>query len=220
MENINSIDSIDAETEELYKDMLISLRKSKKKKREKNIEKTFENENSSSYETCNNELSEDPREDLHLPYTYQELLDIIYKSLNKEKDIVPEKSKIDVFNIIKVHNVNKDTFVYNFSEIIRIFRRESVFILDYFRQELQKDVSINDKGTLIIKRNMATLGQINNIIKKFAIAYVICYSCNKRNTHLKKDPISRLLQMHCMDCKSCITVTKLVPVKQKRKEFI
>jgi len=170
----------------------LSLKKKKKKK--------IYNENNE-----NNENKEIDEKDEKQEYDYTYLLERLYTNLrqnnpniiNNKKLVIPPPSVIGISS--------KKTLVSNFFDIIRIINRNIEHVQSFFISELNSNCNIDSLSRLIIKGKYSQR-QVESIFKKYITDYVICDSCNKSNTYLLKDQITRLYFLNCETCKSTKSV--------------
>ncbi len=111
--------------------------------------------------------------------TYEQLLDRAFAQL---PSLAAEKSDFKVPEVDSIIQGSK-TIIRNFSQIADAARREEVDISKYLSKELAAPVSLGEqKLTISTKVQNAVL---NDKVKKYFDAYVICKECHKPDTHIE-----------------------------------
>ncbi len=111
----------------------------------------------------------------------------------------------------------------NFAEITDSLGRERVMMKDYFLAELGTTGSLDDKAQLVLK-GRHTSASVENLLRKYITAYVMCGNCKSLDTVLEKNTVTRLMSLRCLACASTRTVAavrsgfKIVKRGQRRKE--
>ncbi len=93
----------------------------------------------------------------------------------------------------------------NFNDIVKIINRQIEHVHSFFVTELKAVCSIDSMCRMIIKGKFGQR-QIKSIFRKYIDDYVICNSCNKPNTTLIKDSITRIYFLKCEICLSSRSV--------------
>jgi translation initiation factor 2 subunit 2 len=148
-------------------------------------------------ETISKETSND--------YDYIYLLERIFGNLREKYPSILSTKKLIVPPPQLVPISSKKTMISNFTDIIRIINRTVEHVQSYFITELNTNCNIDSMSRLII-RGKYVQKHIESIFKKYMIEYVHCESCNKYNTSLLKDQITRLYFIKCNMCNSTKTV--------------
>jgi translation initiation factor 2 subunit 2 len=99
--------------------------------------------------------------------------------------------------------LNKKTFVLNFKNIIQKLNREEFLFVDFLRKEIGSDISVSDKGIMIIC-NIIRQPMIESLIKKFITTFVQCPQCKQLATNLVKKNGKTTLE--CKNCKATCTI--------------
>ncbi|MDE1874219.1 MAG: translation initiation factor IF-2 subunit beta [Candidatus Micrarchaeota archaeon] len=111
--------------------------------------------------------------------TYEQLLDRAFAQL---PSLAAEKSDFKVPEVDSIIQGSK-TIIRNFSQIADAARREEGDISKYLSKELAAPVSLGEqKLTISTKVQNAVL---NDKVKKYFDAYVICKECHKPDTHIE-----------------------------------
>ena len=171
----------------------LSLKK-KKKKRNKNSE--------------NSENKDDNIND----YDYVYLLDRIFSNLRENNPLLHSYKKLVIPPPQVIGLSSKKTMVCNFAEIVRIINRSIDHVQSYFIIELSTDCNIDSLNRIIIKGKFAQK-HIESIFRKYITDYVVCNSCNKSDTNLIKDHLTRICFLKCNICKSTNSVQSLIRPK-------
>lgn len=108
--------------------------------------------------------------------------------LSRVRDSLPESSKNrERFEIIKVQGrvEGNKTILTNFSKICEAFDREKKVVFKCILKDLASPGTLEHKGAVIGRKVQSSL--VNEKIKKFADAFVICPTCGKPETHIIKE---------------------------------
>lgn len=125
-----------------------------------------------------------------------ELLDRLYDELAKKT--TPSNNKLTIDAPI-VACANKRTYVSNFAIICNKLNRKESDILQYFTEELNTAISIDQNGCLIICGIFKQAG-IQKIFGNYIKEYIICKECHSYNTELIKE--NRITFLSCNKCLS------------------
>lgn len=96
-----------------------------------------------------------------------------------------------------IQNLNKKTFIKNFSDVCSSINRDSQDVSVFFGTELRAQISIAGDGSLII-HGIYRVNQITSIIKKYVKSYVQCSLCRSQDTKVERS--DRILYMVCNKC--------------------
>ena len=198
------------EVDDELKKMIEELKRTKKKKKRVNID--FENSNSTNTSNTSKssvDVCEDVGEDLF--DQYKKLLHRFYEEKNKNKVVTTLRR---TFENVSSEVLNGKTYWKNFSKNSVDIGRDQQFILNYFRSELQRPISISSMGMLVISGKYKT-SQLETLFNRFKNEYVKCHVCNSVNTHILKNVVSRLIYVKCNKCTSERYVMKIDLVKVK-----
>ena len=93
---------------------------------------------------------------------------------------------------------NKRTIIQNFEELSASVNRDIMDIFNFFKEELQCDMTMNDKKEVFITGRFNG-NQIGTVYAKYVKRYVQCASCRGANTVFEKR--ERILFIVCKTCK-------------------
>jgi translation initiation factor 2 subunit 2 len=132
---------------------------------------------------------------------YQNLLDRLFKMLNKNNIglVIKDKTIIQTPKIAR--EGTKKTIFLNFEEICIKLHRESDHVVAYISTELGTTVSIQEGGRLVLRGRFNQKG-IENILRNYINEYVLCGSCKSVNTYFKKSELNKLFFLKCEVCKA------------------
>ena len=114
-----------------------------------------------------------------LDSNYEQLLDRAFSQL---PSLATEKSDFKVPEADSIIQGSK-TMIRNFSQIADTARREESDIAKYLSKELAAPVSVGDQKLMISAKVQAAV--LNDKVKKYFEAYVICKECHKPDTHIE-----------------------------------
>ena len=101
----------------------------------------------------------------------------------------------------------KKTIFVNCITVCERMHRDPEHLVLYFMTELSTTASFDGNGYLIIKGKYRQ-NQIENLLKKYLLEYVLCKSCKSASTTLKKD--NRLWFVECASCNSLQSVPPII----------
>jgi len=168
----------------------LSLKKKKKKKvvkEEKGDEKGDEKDDEKGNE----------KED----YDYVFLLERIYGNLRSKHPTLSVHKKLVIPPPQVLSLSSKKTMLSNFNEIVSIINRQTEHVQSFFISELSTNCNIDSMSRMIIKGKFSQK-QVESIFRKYINMYVLCDSCNKHNTTLIRDSITRIYFLKCDVCLS------------------
>ena len=119
--------------------------------------------------------------------------------LKKAKESLPEiQESKERFEIPKVsgHVQGNKTIINNFSNIVKILRRDQDKLLKYLQRELATPAVV-DGQRLVLGRKISS-EFINKKIEEFAKDFVLCKECGKPDTKIIKE--ERFLFLKCTAC--------------------
>ncbi len=163
----------------------------KKKKREKKVKDEKD--------------EKDEKETVDDDYDYTFLLERVFGNLRQNHPTLSSHKKLVVPPPQVISLSSKKTMIGNFYDIVRILDRSIDHIQTFFMSELNTNCNIDSMSRMIIKGKYIQK-QIESIFKKYINEYVLCSSCNKSNTSLIKDPITRIYFLKCEVCNSSKSV--------------
>lgn len=129
-------------------------------------------------------------------YTYEEMLRLIYDKL---KDAPLKTISIPAPKLAKVGGVR--IRITNFANIMEAIQRDKEHASCFINSELGVFSSLTADGALMMKGNFTT-PQIESVIKKYIVTYVVCKACQCYHTHLQRDSKSRSLLLVCELCQA------------------
>lgn len=87
----------------------------------------------------------------------------------------------------------RKTCIINFGELTKFINRDPSLVQQYFISELSAKCTIDSALQLVIKERL-TQKNIENMLKRYIIKYVMCPDCREYNTELIKNKIK------CLKC--------------------
>jgi translation initiation factor 2 subunit 2 len=141
-------------------------------------------------------------------YTYQNLLQILYSKFT-DNNIEIKKSKNSLKLPIVQRLGSKRTGWINFKECCTSIGREESNIINYLISELSTEANIDGKNVLLIK-GIYTQKNIENILRKFIVAFVQCSICKSLETINKRDNNNRINFLECLSCKSTRALQQII----------
>uniref|UniRef100_A0A6B2LGX1 Translation initiation factor IF2/IF5 domain-containing protein n=1 Tax=Arcella intermedia TaxID=1963864 RepID=A0A6B2LGX1_9EUKA len=146
-------------------------------------------------------------------YTYAELLKRIYDLLNIKGDT--ERVGIDPPEVGRIgsRKIGWTNFAANCNQISRKTKHVQAFVLT----ELGTDGSIGADGKLVIRGRYGSK-QLENLLRKYILEYVMCKSCKQVNTELQKE--NRLTFVVCNSCGSRTSVQSIRGGYQVQKKRV
>lgn len=131
---------------------------------------------------------------------YEEMLEEGYKNVPK---IEQSKARFEIPKV-KGHIHGNTTIISNFYQIAQTFNRKPEHLLKYLLKELATPGELKKNGIIIGSKISAST--INEKIRKYAIAFVLCPECSKPDTKLIKE--GDYLFIRCMACGAKHSVKK------------
>ncbi len=137
-------------------------------------------------------------------YDFNYLLGRIYDKNGPigEKGI---KSRITLKQPVVIFK-NKRSIIQNFEELVTSINREINDVFNFFKDELQCDMTINDRKEVFITGRFNG-NQIGTVYAKYVKKYVQCVSCRGSNTVFEKH--DRITYVVCKTCKCATALNKL-----------
>jgi translation initiation factor 2 subunit 2 len=127
-------------------------------------------------------------------YTTTELIDRLY--LEMENEGQAPKLKLQKPEVVIQ---NSKTFVSNFRDLCKRFKRSEDEVLTFFVEELRAKCTIDGNGALIIHK-IFRQNQIQSILSKYMEAAVMCKQCKSYLTEIIRE--NRITYMSCEACRS------------------
>lgn len=106
-----------------------------------------------------------------------------------------EKERFEIPKV-KGHIEGNKTVISNFKQIAQVLRRPVEHLLKYILHELATPGDL--RGGLLIIGTKMPASRINEKIKQYAYAFVLCHECGKPDTELVKE--GEFLFMKCTAC--------------------
>ncbi len=173
---------------------------SKKKKKDKKKDKEREKEK----DECEEKKKE--KEGYADPtfegYSYEMMLERLYKLMNKGEDT----SKIKISIPIVERLGSKKVIWVNFQDCVRALNREPDHIMKFFFNFLTTTGNLDGEGKFIFK-NVFKSQQIKTALDEYITKYVVCKSCKKGNTVFSKE--RGLTFLNCKNCHASSTVEEI-----------
>lgn len=170
---------------------LLQFDLSLKKKKKKKVEKDNKNEDEKG----------DEKGDEKEEYDYVFLLERIYGNLRSKHPTLCVNKKLVIPPPQVLSLSSKKTMISNFNEIISIINRQIEHVQSFFISELSTNCNIDSMSRMIIKGKFSQK-QLESIFRKYINMYVLCDSCNKHNTTLIRDSLTRIYFLKCDVCLS------------------
>jgi translation initiation factor 2 subunit 2 len=108
-----------------------------------------------------------------------------------------------------VHVGTRKTMWGNFKPICDIMHRTQEHVMSFVLSELGTDGSLDAKNRFLLKGRFRPV-QVESLLKKYVVEYVMCAMCRNWETSLIRDPDTRL---HFIQCESCGSRRSLPPIK-------
>jgi translation initiation factor 2 subunit 2 len=142
-----------------------------------------------------------------MAYNYKALLK---RAREKLPEKVKERARFEIPQCIIFYE-GKTTIIKNFAEISEVLRRESEHLLAYLLRELGT-AGILEGRRAVLKGNVGA-DSIEERVKDYVKNFVLCWECNKPDTHLEK--AERVLTLKCDACGAHRPVTVRVTKEKK-----
>jgi|LauGreDrversion4_2_1035121.scaffolds.fasta_scaffold42693_3 translation initiation factor 2 subunit 2 len=201
MESIQMMEEKPVKTvdEELNDMFSLSKKKKKDKKKDKEKEKDKDKEEKEDEEKKKREGYADPTFE---GYSYEVMLERLYKMMNKEEDT----GKIKISMPIIERLGSKRVIWTNFQDCAKALNREPDHIMRFFFNYLTTTGNLDGEGKFIFK-NVFKAQQIKTTLDDYIKNYVSCKSCKKGNTVFSKE--RGLTFLNCKNCHASSTVEEL-----------
>jgi translation initiation factor 2 subunit 2 len=183
--------TVDDELNDMFS---LSKKKKKDKKKEKEKEKEKEDEKKREKEGYADPTFEG--------YSYEMMLERLYKMMNKDEDT----SKIKISIPIVERLGSKKVIWTNFQDCVKALNREPDHIMRYFFNFLTTTGNLDGEGKFIF-RNVFKPQQIKTALDEYIIKYVVCKSCKKGNTVFSRE--RGLTFLNCKNCHASSTVEEI-----------
>ena len=154
---------------------------------------------------------------------YEDMLDRIHDQMRAlNPDLVTRTvRKVKPPNVVRLGTTR--SCWQNFAEIAESLKRDPIQMKEYFLAELGTTGTMDDKNQLVLK-GKHTPTSVENLLRKYIGAYVMCSNCRSLDTVLEKNTATRLMTMRCLACSATRTVAtvrtgfRIVKRGQRRKE--
>lgn len=140
-------------------------------------------------------------------YTYQELLNRVFKILRQNNpELQGEKKRYTIAPPQILREGTKKTVFANIVDISKHMRRQPDHLIQFLFAEMGTTGSIDGTQRLVIKGRFQQK-QIESILKRYIVEYVTCKTCKSAETNLVKE--NRLFFMQCESCGSSRSVSAI-----------
>ncbi|KAI5455047.1 translation initiation factor eIF-2 beta subunit [Naganishia albida] len=140
-------------------------------------------------------------------YTYPELLTRFYALLHSHNpELAGDKKKFTLVPPQVNREGTKKTVFANIADICRRMRRQPKHLIEFIYAELGTSGSVDGSNRLMIKGRY-TQKNIENVLKKYIVEYVMCKTCKSSDTILEKE--NRLYFIICEACGSKRSVSAI-----------
>ncbi|KAJ9126622.1 hypothetical protein QFC24_001651 [Naganishia onofrii] len=140
-------------------------------------------------------------------YTYPELLTRFYALLHSHNpELAGDKKKFTLVPPQVNREGTKKTVFANIADICRRMRRQPKHLMEFLFAELGTSGSVDGSQRLMIKGRY-TQKNMENVLKKYIVEYVMCKTCKSSDTILEKE--NRLYFIICEACGSKRSVSAI-----------
>ena len=123
---------------------------------------------------------------------YNELLSRAKQNAPKS---VLEKERFEIPKV-RGHMEGNKTIISNFQQIISTLRRPQEHLLKFILKELATPGDV--RGGMLVLGTKTMASRINDKIKEYANEFVLCLTCGKPDTEIKKEG-----DFHFLKCSAC-----------------
>ncbi len=174
---------------------MFELKKKKKKKKKGKKKKRSTDKRSCADGSCADGVTCD--------YSYELLLTRLMDNIKENHPDISEKKR-HVMNPPKLMLLGKKkTLWINFQETCGKLGRSYNHVKQYFLEELRTDGSIDGRNRLVIQGKFLSK-QIESILRKYIVEYVMCKGCRSPQTTLIRE--QKLDFVKCQNCTSMRSV--------------
>jgi len=161
-------------------------------------------------EECDVEEAGDVADEVDSGQTYEQLIDRAYSVLQDKYPHLVERKR-PVLPLPKVErDGSKKVMWANFAQTAELLRREQEHLFAFVLAELSCDGSLDGQNRLIIKGRYSPR-QMESVLKKYMIEFVLCHQCKNSESTLSRDVTTRLCSLTCTLCHSTRVVA---PIRQ------
>ncbi len=115
-------------------------------------------------------------------FDYDKLLERLYSKVPKR---VSKYERFEVPTVETIH-IGSQTIIKNFRDIVGVLRRDPRLVMRFLLRELATAGSYDeDSGMLAVNIRVSSV-VLNKMIQMFTKQYVICPTCGRPDTRLKK----------------------------------
>jgi translation initiation factor 2 subunit 2 len=191
--------SLSSGSEILSEDGVFDPKTKKKKKKVRNVE-------NGQSETQRKSIVP-PRESEAEEYSYEDLLERAYRTLREyNPELTGERRRTILTPPQVVREGVKKTVFINFLDLCKSMNRKHDHVIQFLMAELGASGSLDGSMRLNVKGRFLPKA-FENVLRRYMIEYVLCYSCKSPDTQLSKDQSSRLVYMKCSQCGSTRSVS-------------
>lgn len=178
----------------------LSLQKKKKKKKSKTVDESADKSISDEKSDSQHPATDD--------YTYTELLERVYNLLqqNNPNLAVRKRHVMPPPQLARIGT--RKTMWSNFAAAAQVMRRQLDHLMTFVLAELGTEGSIDASQRLVIKGRYQSK-QIESLLKKYIVEYVVCHMCHNPETTLSRDSVTRLYFLQCESCGSRRSVAQV-----------
>ncbi|MEM4274963.1 MAG: translation initiation factor IF-2 subunit beta [Candidatus Nitrosocaldaceae archaeon] len=132
---------------------------------------------------------------------YEELLDRLYSNVKSQSNKTLMRFELPIPDVIWVGN---KTIIRNFTDFVKILRREQDKILLFLAKELGSHAQIADNRAIFVGKYNAD--EFKNLFDIYIKNNVLCPICNSPDTSIKKE--KRLTFIVCEACGAKSSIKK------------
>jgi len=137
-------------------------------------------------------------------YKYDTLLARVYDEMAKNKQ-TSDRSNIKL-NVPMIERAGpKKTIWTNFSVICSQLNRSHEQLRNYMEHEIRTTCNLDMNNRLLIRSRFSGKN-VESLLRKYTMTFVLCKSCKSMNTEIKRDTVSKLIFLTCMECNSTVSI--------------
>ena len=130
---------------------------------------------------------------------YEKMLDDVRKNL---PEVVFIKERFEIPKVLG-HMQGNRTIISNFLQIASSLRRDVDHLLKYVLKELATPGEIKKSGALILGTKVSA-SRLNDKIRQYANAFVLCSECGKPDTKIEREDNANYLKCTACGAKNII----------------
>lgn len=142
-------------------------------------------------------------------YNYTELLDRVFTLLQEKNPSLGSRKRYSMPPPQLIRVGTRKTVWSNFSAICTLMHRQPEHVMSFLLAELGTDGSIDGSQRMMIKGRYQQK-QVESLLRKYITEYVTCHMCQKPETSLTRDSVTRL---YFVNCESCGSRRSVAPIK-------